>query len=405
MSTQERFDLRALRALPARPTRYDVPDPSRPGIVMTVFPSGVRTFYLIKRVGRTVERIKLAKLGEVRRIETVRDLAKARLAEITEGRDPAAERRAGRKVLTLGELWTVYGERHAKAKRSWQTNEKRYTLHLKPWASHRLDEIHRPEVTALLARIGAQSGHGASNRVRALLHHMLACAVEWGFIENNPVAGTRRYSETPKDRYLSDSELKAFWTALDATPDSTISDACKLLLLTAVRQGSLCKATWSEFSFEDRVWRIPPEHMKSGRGHELPLPDAAVEILQDRRQRVPASSPWVFASRLHAAGALGQVPKRAWRSVLGAAGVVGCTPHDLRRTWATKAVESGVDGMLIARVLGHTVGGGVTGIYARTPLSAVRRAVEKVAAAIIAVATGTQAATVLPFPSGGEARP
>jgi integrase len=46
-----------------------------------------------------------------------------------------------------------------------------------------------------------------------------------------------------------------------------------VLLLTAVRRGSLAQAKWTEFDFE---WHVPEEHDKERRPHIVPLTGWAV---------------------------------------------------------------------------------------------------------------------------------
>ncbi len=36
---------------------------------------------------------------------------------------------------------------------------------------------------------------------------MMQCAIDWGLIESNPARGIRRYRETRRDRFLSESEF------------------------------------------------------------------------------------------------------------------------------------------------------------------------------------------------------
>jgi integrase len=71
-----------------------------------------------------------------------------------------------------------------------------------------------------------------------------------------------------------------------AERDSRRRKALRFTILTAARTEEVTGATWPEFDLHAKVWTIPPERMKGGREHVVPLSDAAVAILltMDRRE-------------------------------------------------------------------------------------------------------------------------
>ena len=56
--------------------------------------------------------------------------------------------------------------------------------------------------------------------------------------------------------------------------------AVELAILTAARSGEVRGATWGEFDLQAGVWTVPPERMKAGREHRVPLGHRAVELLR-----------------------------------------------------------------------------------------------------------------------------
>lgn len=60
--------------------------------------------------------------------------------------------------------------------------------------------------------------------------------------------------------------------------------AIKLSLLTFVRPGELRQASWSEFDFEKKEWRIPAERMKARKEHIIPLSNQAIKILNEQKE-------------------------------------------------------------------------------------------------------------------------
>ena len=55
--------------------------------------------------------------------------------------------------------------------------------------------------------------------------------------------------------------------------------ALQFAILTAARSGEVRGARWSEIDLEAKLWRVPPERMKAGREHRVPLPASALELL------------------------------------------------------------------------------------------------------------------------------
>jgi integrase len=396
------FDLQTLKKLAPRARRFELRDPVTPGLFLRVMPSGAKVFDWRRRVNGRVVRVVIGPLADFKLIEDVRaEAMKHNMAKVQHV-DPAAERRTARKRITFGELWTLYLERWAKPnKRSWHTDEKRYRRHLKDaWEGRKLGSIHRSDVVELLEKIAATAGPIQANRVRALGHKMLRWAQSIGLDVENPFAGTHRNPENRKDRHLQPDELRRFWRALLAEPDSETRDFAMLLLLTAVRGGTLAAAKWEDIDLKDRTWRIPPDAMKAGKPLTLPLAPRAVEVFAERRAFVAESAPWVFPSSRGTTGHLQGIPREGWLRVLAAAKVAGLTPHDLRRTHATYGLNAGVPIEVLGKALGHTPIGGVTSIYAQAGDHLVRLAVERTVAAILRVAEAeeTEAGNVLDFP-------
>jgi integrase len=57
--------------------------------------------------------------------------------------------------------------------------------------------------------------------------------------------------------------------------------ALEFLILSAARSGEVMGMTWAELDIDAKVWIVPPERMKAGREHRVPLCDRALSILQN----------------------------------------------------------------------------------------------------------------------------
>ncbi len=84
--------------------RIVIHDLEAPGLIVTVFPTGVKTFSLYRRIAGNPERIALGKFPAVT-VEQARDQVKLLNGKIVAGENPAAIKRVVRGEVTLGELF------------------------------------------------------------------------------------------------------------------------------------------------------------------------------------------------------------------------------------------------------------------------------------------------------------
>jgi len=127
--------------------------------------------------------------------------------------------------------------------------------------------------------------------------------------------------------------------------------ALQLLLVTAQRRGEVITMEWEEIDLEGRVWTLPAEKSKNGRGHRVPLSTRAILILRGLQ---PSEEPtgWVFpgANGHHLrTDSLNQALSR----LIEQFGLPHFTPHDLRRTAATQISCMGVDRTTLGHILNH----------------------------------------------------
>jgi hypothetical protein len=213
-------------------------DASCRGFGIRALPSGRRSWIYQYRDehGRT-RRIVLGDVSAVS-LDDARDMARRKAASVAHGANPAVERKKTRTAGTLVEVVDAYLA-YAKARqrpRSFKETERHLRSHARPLHHDRTEAIRRRDITALLERITASSGPIAANRVRAPLSAMWSWGLRSGRIEadNNPVMFTLRHSEKPRERTLTDIELRAIW---DATKDGCDhSRIVRLCLLTGCRR-------------------------------------------------------------------------------------------------------------------------------------------------------------------------
>ena len=140
------------------------------------------------------------------------------------------------------------------------------------------------------------------------------------------------------------------------------------MLLLGQRRSEVAEARWDEFNDDLTLWTLPPERTKNGEQHEVPLPEAAREILKRVREKRLPGSPFVFTTT-------GTTPISGWSKAkaaldkkiaeLAGGPIPDWRIHDLRRSAATGMIQIGVAPHIVEAVLNHISGhkGGIAGVY------------------------------------------
>ena len=333
-------------------------------------PNAAKTFYLAKRIQGRYRRVKIGPFPETT-VEQARRQAAKLHGQIAEGYDPAEQQRMVRAQMTLGELWEVYFHQYAKLHKrpkSQQEDQAQYERHLHKWAGRRLDQIKRGDVAKLHAKIGT-TAPVAANRALALLSKMFNVAVDHGWGGENPCKGIQRFNEQKRERYLDADELRRFLRALKGEPSELAKHAVWLMLITAQRRGSVLAMRWADIDWRRQVWTIP--QTKRGHDHEVPLHPLAMAILRRRWAKAGDDDVFVLAADTRYGHFSEPIP--AIKRISRAAGIRGrFTPHDLRRTWASWAIASGVPHNVVQKALDHAPGDITSAVYAHVGIEQLR---------------------------------
>jgi integrase len=201
-------------------------------------------------------------------------------------------------------------------------------------------------------------------------------------------------------RFLSPTEIAAFWKALDSyrgmTP--TVRNGLKLLLLTGVRSGELLRATWAEVDSKAATWTIPVAHQKLTKDRErtarpwtVPLSPLALNLLEELRPLAESLGSQNVMASFHPASpgesltekSLNHAMRRLFQGEEPVLRFDGerPTPHDLRRTMRTHLGETlGTPWHVAERCLNHSLGKITTTYDVGDYLAERRAALEKWAA-------------------------
>lgn len=358
------------------------------GFGLRVFPSGEKTFFFRyhfegKKRYMNLGRYPHVSLKDARECHTnaVKLLEKG-IDPIQAKEDDTAKRR---QMPTIQELYEEYMSRHSrpnKKERTWKEDERNFKKDILPyWKSRKADSITRRDVTILIDRILDRGALVAANNTFERVRQLFNFAVERGTLEHTPCYKMKSPTpKIPRDRHLSETEIKSFWTNLEsAGMTDEIRRALKLILLTGQRPGEVLGLNSVEV--KERWWTIPAERAKNGKAHTIYLTDMAIELIGEKEG-------FIFESpRPIKVEGQQDVPKPMDENALARAvrnncptdccndcvkcqdeeckndkralaeknklGVVFFRPHDLRRTCATNLAALGYTDEVIDAVLNH----------------------------------------------------
>ena len=293
------------------------------------------------------------------------------------GGDPLEMRDERRSAPTMAVLVARYLTEHASRKVDQQSLMRR--LVLPRLGKLRIDEVKHADIDRLHQHISKTTPIQA-NRVAQILRKMFNLAIRWEYRADNPVTGLVFNPEPPRHRYLTEDEIKRLTAVLADHPNRRCANVIRLLLLTGARKGEVMKATWDQFDLEAGVWTKPSSHTKQRREHRVPLSAAVVALLRDIRESQPRFCRFVFP---------GDPPDHAlteistfWEGVRRKAGIEDVRMHDLRHTYASILVSSGLSLPIIGALLGHTQPQ-TTARYSHLFDHPLREATERVSAVVV----------------------
>ena len=227
------------------------------------------------------------------------------------------------------------------------------------WASRRIGDITRADVSAVLSSISADTPIMA-NRMLAVLGKLFKWADQQDITNTNPCADRERNKERSRDRVLDDKELRKVWLAAGEL-GHPFAGIVRLLVLTGQRRNEIAGLHWSEIDTEERVIHLPAKRTKNGLAHDVPLSASALAIITGLR-RLPDAD-LVFTIKRQPVTGFSRMKER----LDAASGVTDWTLHDLRRTVASGLQRLGVRLEVTEAVLNHKSGSmaGIVGVYQR----------------------------------------
>lgn len=210
-------------------------------------------------------------------------------------------------------------------------------------------------------------------------------AVKEGIIRNNVASGTKLPPKKAHEmRVLTHEEIR---NVLLQAKEEGAYEILILELSTGLRRGELCGLKWTDLNMKTGALRITRQVMRTENGLEetslktkesertIYIPQGVLAILNEWHKEHPSTwifpSPWDPEKPRDPSGLRNKVIR-----VLKHAGVEHVRFHDLRHTFATTALEYGMDVKTLSMIIGHNSASTTLDIYGHITDEMQRKAAE-----------------------------
>jgi len=302
------------------------------------FKCGIRWFLDYRdKAGKRVQRV-------IKHAQGQQDAIKALQEEIRRVFDDEYNIKRELGSMKFEVLAEEYLEVHAKVnKRGWEKADKIYLgCHLIPYfKGYEIAKINSMLIEKYKKeRLEEGVKKSTANRELSCLRIIFNKAIGWGYLDESPMKDFKFFSEKDNflERVLSPEEEKRL---LENCASRAVRDFIVFGLNTGMRKSEILSLEWKNVSIEKRA--ILVTGTKSGRNRKIPINDTLHSLL----------------TRLQSTNGSGRMfpYENVYWSFKKAARLTGIPKvrlHDLRHTFATRLIESGVDIITVRDLLGHS---------------------------------------------------
>lgn len=224
--------------------------------------------------------------------------------------------------------------------------------------------ITAPQVITALRPIEAKGNLEVIARVCQYLNQIMRYAVNHGIIHSNPLAGIKEVFMANKATNNPHVKPEQLPELLNAIATANIKKVTRCLILwqmhTMTRPAETALAQWSEIDFDNNLWIIPAERMKTGVDHHVPLTDATFTILEAIKP-ISGTSPYIFPADRDQSSHANKASANMALKRMGYQGKQ--TAHGLRGLARTTLSDQGFNYEASEACLSHKIGNSVSQSY------------------------------------------
>ena len=260
--------------------------------------------------------------------------------------------------------WLERYSRKEKAASQHVTDESAIRVHLRPALGHlRLSDLSGPLLerwrSGLRDKRHPRTGQPLTvktlNHLVAMVKQMLRHAVKWGYLGASPAEGLLAFADTEREMAYWTTSERDYFLRFARHVDPELTELVLVALRTGLRRGELAGLERRQLDFENRLITVNGvfcfktgqrlSRTKNGRIGYVPMDQVVAEALKDRKL-LPPEAP-VFNRDLcqHASTRLRRLCQKV--------GAKSIRFHDLRHTFASSLVSSGVPLFTVQKLMRH----------------------------------------------------
>ena len=307
--------------------------------------------------------------------------------------------------LTVGQWATLWFENYAKPSIRENTAEY-YRNYIEKHIIPRIGKIKLKNLTTLdlqkfynktresgrIQRYDGMKDLSLSNKtvrgLHAMLRQCLDQAVQERLIPSNPAAGCKLPPKEKKEMQIIPPEKLGAY--LRAAEEHGVLPMFYLELTTGLRRGELLALLWSDLNINEKCLTVSKsvcrgkgelrvtEPKTSNSVRTVYIDDEAIRLLVEDRKKHPFS-PYLFPSPVTGGMYGPDCVARIHKKLLVKAGIEEHVRfHDLRRTFATLALQNGVDPKTVSSMLGHYSAEFTLNVYTNVTKDMQKEAAQKI---------------------------
>lgn len=267
-----------------------------PGLRLNVSPSGAKSWILRTTIGTKRSDIGLGSYPAVT-LAAAWERARNALNTIREGKNPIAERKAGKAAIT----WTfktcalAYIQTH---KPSWKNAKhgQQWENTLETYVYPKFGEKHVKNIDTEDVVSAIRGEWSTKNETMVRIRNRIELVLSWAAAQGyrpkgfNPAQWRGHLDQVlPKPSKVNKRQhhealpvdgVYDFMQRL-ANVEGMSARCLEFTILCACRSGESRGALWSEIDMDAGTWSIPASRMKAGRPHRIPLSDRALTLLEE----------------------------------------------------------------------------------------------------------------------------